>query len=384
MKLMDRTIYIVIASVLCWCILLLPINPSVSKALASESLVQSEAYVVIDSNSGKVLSSKNKLKEMYPASITKIVTAIMTIESIDINEKTTVSNHAVHADGTRVYLLEDEEITIDQLLHGLMVSSGNDAGIAIAEHVSGSVENFALDMNQFLREEVGVENTSLSNPHGLFDERHVTTALDMARISAYAMKNAKFRELVNTESYNWVGEGWETTLYNHHPLLRGNEEVIGIKNGFVTESGYTLATAAIQEDTEVIVVTLNSPTKDILVDDTLTLLNEAFSKYETKWLSFADKETLPGYIYPDSLPVTVVKGEKILTGISETGVVSVYGAGKRLIDKIQLNQRQEVRLPIDYLNIDKDVAISPKPERSESSFMSWLVVTGFLYFPLDK
>ncbi|WP_183041029.1 D-alanyl-D-alanine carboxypeptidase family protein [Salipaludibacillus neizhouensis] len=381
---MDRTIYIVIASVLCWCILLLPINPSVSKALASESLVQSEAYVVIDSNSGKVLSSKNKLKEMYPASITKIVTAIMTIESIDINEKTTVSNHAVHADGTRVYLLEDEEITIDQLLHGLMVSSGNDAGIAIAEHVSGSVENFALDMNQFLREEVGVENTSLSNPHGLFDERHVTTALDMARISAYAMKNAKFRELVNTESYNWVGEGWETTLYNHHPLLRGNEEVIGIKNGFVTESGYTLATAAIQEDTEVIVVTLNSPTKDILVDDTLTLLNEAFSKYETKWLSFADKETLPGYIYPDSLPVTVVKGEKILTGISETGVVSVYGAGKRLIDKIQLNQRQEVRLPIDYLNIDKDVAISPKPERSESSFMSWLVVTGFLYFPLDK
>ncbi|MGJ9381955.1 D-alanyl-D-alanine carboxypeptidase family protein [Salipaludibacillus sp. CF4.18] len=383
MKLMDRTFYIVIASVLCWCIVLLPINPSVSKA-ASETLVQSEAYVVIDSNSGKVLSSKNKLLEMYPASITKIVTAIMTIESIDINEKTTVSNHAVHADGTRVYLLEDEEITIDQLLHGLMVSSGNDAGIAIAEHVSGSVENFALDMNQFLREEIGVENTSLTNPHGLFDERHVTTALDMARISAYAMKNAKFRELVNTESYDWVGEGWETTLYNHHPLLRGNEEVIGIKNGFVTESGYTLATAAIQEDTEVIVVTLNSPTKDILVDDTLTLLNEAFSKYETKWLSFADKETLPGYIYPESLPVTVVKGEKILTGISDTGVVSVYGAGKRLIDKVQLNQRQEVRLPIDYLNIDKDVAISPIPEKSESSFMSWLVVTGFLYFPMDK
>lgn len=379
---MERNLYIVIISILLMCIMTISTMPNASNVLASET-PHSEAYVVIDANSGKVLGGKNKTKEMYPASITKIVTAIMAIEFVDVKEKTTVSNNAVHADGTRVYLLEDEEITIEQLLHGLMVSSGNDAGIAIAEHVSGSVDKFAQDMNQFLREVVGVENTSLTNPHGLFEENHVTTALDMARISAYAMKNAEFRKLVNTESYEWIGEGWETTLFNHHPLLREHEEVVGIKNGFVTKSGYTLATAAIHGDTEVIVVTLNSPSRDFAVEDTLTILEDAFSKYETRWITFDTEERLPGYIYPDSLPVTVAKGEEIRLFTSNEGVVTLYGGGNRLINVIQLNERQMVTLPKNSLGleIDEEISVSPTKERS---YMQWLLVTGFLYFPLNE
>lgn len=351
-----------------------------NKAWAAGNNWHSEAFVVMDANSGTVIHSKNMTKEMYPASITKIVTAIIAIESVDVTEKTTISEKAIHADGTRVYLLEDEEVTIEQLLHGLMVSSGNDAGIAIAEHISGSVEEFSEEMNRFLQEEIGVDDTYFTNPHGLFEEDHVTTALDMAKISAYAMKNEEFRELVSTESYEWVGEGWETTLFNHHPLLRERDEVIGVKNGFVTKSGYTLVTAAVEDDTELIVVTLNGPSRDFANEDTLALLEKAFSRYETAWVSFEQEEELADYIYPDELPITVTKGEEVRHAVSENGYVSIFGEDNRLLNIEKLGERRTVELPV---NLDLDKGLMGSVE-ADKSIMEWLLVTGFLYFPSEK
>ncbi|ADU30216.1 D-alanyl-D-alanine carboxypeptidase family protein [Evansella cellulosilytica] len=339
--------------------------------------ITSEAAILIDSHTEEILFDKNMMEPMYPASITKIVTAIIAIETQDLNDIVTVSSDAVRAIGTRVYLLEDEEITLEQLLQGLMVSSGNDAAIAIAEHIDGSVEAFSDRMNDFVRTEVGVSDiTNFTNPHGLFEEDHVTTAYDMAKISAYAMKNETFRELVGTHSVEWVGEGWETIIYNHHPLTRSYDEVIGIKNGFVRMSGYTLSTAAIDEHIELISVTLNSPSRNFAQKDTLTLLDYGFSHYETQVLTFEDEPLLKEYIYPDSVAVTSLKGEEIDYSI-ENGLINITGKENRLITTVELDERERIELPTFLLDPRKEKTEELMDQRERVWWLDWIIITGF-------
>lgn len=337
----------------------------------------SEAVVIIDSNTGQVLFQKNGGKQMYPASITKIITAIIALETNDPDELVTVSNKAVHAEGTRVYLLEGEEMALGQLLQGLMISSGNDAAIAIAEHVDGSVEAFADRMNRFAEEKAGTTRSSFSNPHGLFEEEHITTAADMAKISAYAMKNEAFRELVSTEYIDWTGEGWETRLYNHHPLLRSEEEVIGIKNGFVTMAGYTLSTAVERDGTEIIIVSLKAPSKEHARLDALAAAEYALSGYETRYISFENEPYLRDYIFPESISVTVRKGEEVSWNVSsDRGIVSVYGEDDREIMKVDLEERKMVELP--WFSIDGPFTEMEKEEESRLRILlDWFIITGF-------
>lgn len=195
---------------------------------------------------------------MYPASITKILTAIIAIEGSNLNDTVTVSKKAREVDGTRVYLEEGEQVPLKKLLQGLLINSGNDAAIAIAEHVSGNVTDFSKVMNRTAKEKIGVRNSNFINPHGLFDPNHQTTAYDMAKITQYAMKNKTFREIVGTKELRWNGEGWKTTLYNHNKLLWRYEGVNGGKNGYVDESGSTLVTSAKRGSTELIAVTLKA------------------------------------------------------------------------------------------------------------------------------
>ncbi|MCR6110742.1 D-alanyl-D-alanine carboxypeptidase [Bacillus sp. A301a_S52] len=354
--------------------LFLPSYPTSTASLSSTSSpFDSEAYVVVDANSGEKLLGENSDTVMYPASITKIVTAIMAIETLDLDETVTISEEAVNADGTRVYLLENEEVTVRQLLYGLMVSSGNDAAIALAEHMAGSVEAFSKDMNEFVKKNIGVSSTHFTNPHGLFNEEHVTTASDMAKISAYAMKNNSFRDLVATESYEWIGEGWETTLYNHHPLLRQLETVIGIKNGYVEKSGFTLVTAAEKGGTELIVVTLNSTTSALGKRDTERLLDYSFKHYETQWVSFEDSLVTPGFIYPEKVGVTTFKNEPVSYDVSNNGFLRIYGSGNRLLG---LNSLE----PIEIDNKEKKETI-PSERGKFGTLLSfeWVFITGFLF-----
>ncbi|GAB3797637.1 hypothetical protein GCM10028868_19200 [Virgibacillus kimchii] len=148
--------------------------------------------------------------------MTKIATAIFAIENGDLDDLVTVSSYARNTEGSSVYLEEGETVPLKKLIQGLMINSGNDAGVAIAEHMSGSVEQFSSDLNEYLQENVGVQHTNFENPHGLFDPNHVTTAEDLANITLYAMGNELFREINNTKELNWEGESWDTTLYNHH------------------------------------------------------------------------------------------------------------------------------------------------------------------------
>ncbi|MDC3414802.1 D-alanyl-D-alanine carboxypeptidase [Aquibacillus sp. 3ASR75-11] len=245
--------------------------------------VSSEAAVVMDELTGTILYEKNANAKMYPASLTKIATAIYAIEKGNLDDVVTVSEKARDVEGTRVYLEEGEQVTLKKLIQGLLINSGNDAAIAIAEYMSGSVENFASDLNKYMEKEIGVTNTNFENPHGLFDPNHVTTAKDLATITRYARKNQVFREIFGTKELKWNGESWDTTLYAHNKLMReyAYEGVTGGKTGYVDQSGFTLATTAKRENLSVIVITLNSNIQSVAYNDSRNLLDYSFANYQT-------------------------------------------------------------------------------------------------------
>ncbi|MBM6617222.1 D-alanyl-D-alanine carboxypeptidase family protein [Bacillus suaedaesalsae] len=259
-----------------------PFSASAEDNVDLESVINSESVILIDADTGYTIYEKQSEKQMYPASITKLVTAIVALESADMNEIATVSENARHVEGTRVYLEEGENVPLEKLLLGMLINSGNDASVAIAEHIDGSVAQFAHRMNTFVREQIGIENTIFTNPHGLFDEHHYTTASDMAEITRYALKNETFLEMIGIETLEWDGESWDTTLINHHKLfsVMPFEGMLGGKNGYVQKAGQTLVTVAEREGVRLIAVTLNASGKNRSYKDTIALLDYGFDHYD--------------------------------------------------------------------------------------------------------
>ncbi|GGF13221.1 hypothetical protein GCM10010954_09900 [Halobacillus andaensis] len=241
----------------------------------------SEAAIVIDKDSGLTLFEKNAEREMYPASLTKMATAIYAIETGELEDVVTVSEEATSVEGTKVYLEEGEEVSLEKLVQGLLINSGNDAGAAIAEHMAGDEERFAEELNKYLEEKVGLDHTNFTNPHGLYDEDHVTTAADLAKLTKYALKNPEFKEYFGTKELEWEGESWETTILSHHKLLMDNNssDITGGKTGYVDKSGTTLSTSASKNGREVIVITLKSDSQNIAYTETRKLIDYAFENF---------------------------------------------------------------------------------------------------------
>lgn len=237
----------------------------------------------MDAKTGQVLYERNAKKRMYPASITKIITGIMALESGRLEEEAVTSKRARWAEGTRIYLAQDEKKPLKEIVYGLMMNSGNDAAIVIAEHLGGTVESFAEQMNGFVKG-LGANQSNFQNPHGLFAENHYTTAYDMAVISRYAMQNESFRKIVGTKKRPWIGEEWESSLVNHNKLLWRYEGATGIKNGYVSKSGNTLVASAQRGGTELITVSLKASGSEKVYADTIKLFDYGFQNYETKRL----------------------------------------------------------------------------------------------------
>ncbi|CAM5218200.1 D-alanyl-D-alanine carboxypeptidase OS=Ureibacillus acetophenoni OX=614649 GN=SAMN05877842_10934 PE=3 SV=1 [Ureibacillus acetophenoni] len=318
------------------------VNTSAESESSTPDLV-SEAAIVLELNSGQVLYEKNAQKKMYPASLTKIATAIYAIKRGNLNDVVTVSSNARNVDGTRVYLEEGEQVTLSKLIHGLLINSGNDAGVAIAEHLSGSVEQFAKDLNVFLKKAVNLKNTNFVNPHGLFDENHVTTAEDLAKITQYAMKNETFRSIFGAKEYEWDGEAWDTTLLTHHKILKGEfpfDGVTGGKTGYVYESGFTLATTAENEELSLVVITLNSATEEKSYTDTLKLLDYSFENFQTSYIEegttfTVDKEK---FINPGKLITTAAINDQIHQKINEDGTLNLINQDGMIVASYQLEK----------------------------------------------
>ena len=238
--------------------------------------VSARSAVLIEPITGRILYEKNKAEKLPMASTTKIVTAITALEHGDLSDLVVTSKAAANVEGSSIWLAEGEEQTLEDLLYGLMLSSGNDAAIAIAEHIGGSIDNFALLMNQTARE-AGAVNSSFQNPNGLDEEGHYTTAEDLAKITAYGMKNDLFRKIVATKSHSipWEGHEWNRTLQNHNKLLRTYDGCDGVKTGFTKKSGRCLVSSATRNGIQLIAVTLNAPND---WEDHRKMLDEGFSK----------------------------------------------------------------------------------------------------------
>ncbi len=267
-----------ISMLLCTLILLMNIECS------GMTYVSAESAILIEKNSARVLYEKNPDKRLPMASTTKIITAITVLENeeVDLEKVIEVSESAANTEGSSMYLEKGEKLTIRELLYGLMLQSGNDAAVALSEGVSGSVEEFVKCMNEKVRE-IGTKNTNLTNPNGLPDDEHYSTARDMAKITSYAMSNKEFCEIVKTKSFKIEGEGkaYPRTLTNHNKLLNMYEGCVGVKTGFTKAAGRCLVSSAIRENMHLICVTLNAPDD---WNDHMSLYDYGYSNYKYKKL----------------------------------------------------------------------------------------------------
>lgn len=254
---------------------------------AAPPQLDSPAGLVMDAGNGQVLYQKNGDMKLYPASTTKILTGIIALEKADLDDTVTVTENAVGVEGTAIWLQKGEKIKMEDLLYALLLTSANDAAVAIAEHVGGSVPNFVRMMNEKAKE-LGATNSHFVNPHGLTEPGHKTTARDLAVIARYALKNEKFREIVATRNKKIKREipaGKEQPqvwTYNHNQLLWKYGGAIGIKTGYTTAAKSCLVGAARRGDRELISVVLKSETPNALYSDSIALLDYGFEHFEPK------------------------------------------------------------------------------------------------------
>ena len=238
--------------------------------------VSAKTAVVMDVNSGRILYEKNKDDKVYPASTTKILTALLAIEQGDLADVVQVSRNASGVEGSSIYLAAGEKLPLKDLVYGLMLRSGNDAAVAIAEQTAGSVEAFVDQMNRRMKE-IGAENTHFTNPNGLHDDDHYTTAYDMALLARQAMHNPSFKEVVKAKSWQaHRGEGKFNVFYNKNKVVYQYEGGTGIKIGYTKTAGRTLVASSERDGMELICVVMNAPD---WFHDAYALMNYVYSNY---------------------------------------------------------------------------------------------------------
>ncbi len=253
--------------------------PGQIRAQAIEDLTVSAANAVLmEQESGRGLFDKDAHEKKRIASITKIMTAILAVESGKLDETVTVSNRAFGTEGSSLYLENGQKMKLEALVYGLMLRSGNDAAVAIAEHVGGSLEGFVMLMNQ-KAEEIGMKNTSFTNPHGLDNtENHYSTAYDMALLTRYAMNNSTFAKISSTKEYETPNpnESWNYVWRNKNKMLKLYKYSTGGKTGFTKLARRTLVSTAEKDGLALIAVTLNAGDD---WNDHMSLFNAAFDEY---------------------------------------------------------------------------------------------------------
>lgn len=239
----------------------------------------SRACVIIDRNTNAVLYGKNENQKRKMASTTKIMTATIIIENCNLNETVEISKKAAGTGGSRLGLKAGDKITIRDLLYGLMMRSGNDSAIALAEYAGGSIEGFAEKMNQ-KASDLGLNNTHFETPHGLDSDEHYTTAYELALLSNYALNNKIFAQIVGTKEYTITINGYPKQLSNTNELLGNLDGVYGIKTGFTNGANRCLVTACKRNNMDIICVVLGADTKNFRTQDSVKLINYIFDNFK--------------------------------------------------------------------------------------------------------
>lgn len=242
------------------------------------SSINSRSCIVYDRNSHMILYGKNETKQVKMASTTKIMTSLIIIENCNLSETIEVSQKAAGTGGSRLGLKTGDKITIKDLLYGLMLCSGNDAAVALAEYAGGDISGFAELMNNKAKE-LGLANTHYESPHGLDSDGHYTTAYELALLSDYALKNETFSKIVGTKNYTVTINGYPKNLSNTNELLGYLDGVYGVKTGFTNGANRCLVTACKRNDMDIICVVLGADTKKYRTQDSIKLIEYAFNNF---------------------------------------------------------------------------------------------------------
>lgn len=275
----------------------------IKPVFAQDIEVKSKCAVLMDPRSGQILYEKNADEKWAPASLTKIMTLILAFEAIKegkakLDDLVTASEEVRKPGGTTIFLEVGETMSLKDILLGIAVASGNDASVAVAEHLAGSQEAFVRMMNDKAKE-LGAVNTSFKNPHGISEEGHYTTARDMALISSYA---TKFPDLLKmTAIYQEYLRGGKTWLVNRNRLVNFYEGADGLKTGYTEEAKYCLSATAMRDGMRLVAVVLGAPDPGTRVADSQKLLNWGFSNFQS--VEVAKKRDVIG-------TVGVMKGAK--------------------------------------------------------------------------
>ncbi len=249
--------------------------------------ISAKTAIVIEKESGKVLYEKNADEKVFPASTTKIMTALLAIENDDLNKTVKITDAAIGVEGSSIYLEKGEQLPLRDLVYGLMLRSGNDAAVAIACEVGGDVDHFVELMNERAAE-LGAVNTHFMNPNGLHDEQHYTTARDMALIGQKAMHNPAFVQVAQTKTYKADrGAGKYNYFYNKNKVIYQYEGGTGIKIGYTKVAGRTLVASSKRGDMELICVVMAAPN---WFEDTYKLMDYGYGKYQQVEIAGAEQE----------------------------------------------------------------------------------------------
>lgn len=281
--------------------------------------VGAESAILIDMDSGSVLYAKNPDEKRGMASTTKIMTAYAVLSCLPLDTVVEITPEMTGAEGSSLYLKAGETLTVEELLYGLLLESGNDSAVALAIACDGSVEAFAERMNQ-TTEELGLESTRFANPHGLSAEGHFTTARDLAMLTAEALKNEDFARIVATYQTRIPYEGIEGGRYltNHNPLLKSYQGMIGVKTGWTTADGKCFVSAARRDGMTLIAVTLG----DTGISAThRKLLDYGFEAFEKRTLRADAPLQLP--LVGGEVSFLAVQAEELTLTLPKDGEVTV-------------------------------------------------------------
>lgn len=326
----------------------------------------SRRYIVYDRISKSMIIGKNEDVKSAMASTTKIMTTIVILEKADLNEKVTVSAKAGGTGGSRLGLKRGDKASVRDLLYGLMLRSGNDAAVALAEHVGGSVKGFAELMNEKAIE-LGLTNTHFVTPHGLDDANHYTTALELAKLTDYAMDNETFAKIVGKKSTTIYINNQSRQINNTNELLGVLNGVVGVKTGFTNNAGRCLVTETKRNNMDIITIVLGADTKKDRTKDSVNLIEYTFSKYKMYNLEEQIIEEFNKWKNINEKRILIIKGKtsnpKLALGAIEKATIPICDN-----DKIEysINALTEVEAPVEQWNVMGTLTVKLNGEILES------------------
>ncbi|WP_142414560.1 D-alanyl-D-alanine carboxypeptidase family protein [Hathewaya massiliensis] len=306
--------------------------------------VSADGAVIMNANTGEILYEKNMNQKYPPASTTKIMTALLTLEKCNLEEEVTVSKKCEEEDGSKIYIFDGEKIKVKDLLYSLLMASANDSALALAEHVGGDLKNFSNMMNERAKE-LGCNNTNFVNPNGLYDDKHRTSAHDLALIMKELIKHEEYIKISKTSEYNIppTNKSKEPRhLWNGNRMIhRGNQYFYefceAAKTGYTVQSLHSYVVSAKKGEERYIVALIHDPNKQFY-KDSVALFNYAFNNFETKKL-ISKGDNLYTYNFNKNEKLSIISDRDISSTIEKGTKYEDFTLPSINLEELKLNEK---------------------------------------------